>query len=146
MTDWSDAQKAELARLWGEGHSTTEIGRRMNISKNAVVGKAHRLNLPARPSPIRRGAEGERKVSKPKREKPVVPNLKIEMPDYPLPPPAPLPAKISQKSIPCCFPFGNPGTSAFRFCDVRSVPGRPYCEAHCDIAYVRPHDRREGVA
>ena len=31
-----------------------EIGRRMGISKNAVVGKAHRLNLPARPSPIRR--------------------------------------------------------------------------------------------
>ncbi len=36
-----------------EGHSTAEIGRRMNASKNAIVGKAHRLVLPARPSPIR---------------------------------------------------------------------------------------------
>ena len=42
-----------LRVLWAEGHSTSEIGRRMGITKNAVVGKAHRLDLPARPSPIR---------------------------------------------------------------------------------------------
>lgn len=52
--DWTGEAIDQLRALWAEGHSTAEIGRRMGISKNAVVGKAHRLNLPARPSPIRR--------------------------------------------------------------------------------------------
>ncbi|WP_232479071.1 GcrA family cell cycle regulator, partial [Roseomonas rosulenta] len=54
--DWTTEAIERLKALWAEGHSTAEIGRRMGISKNAVVGKAHRLNLPARPSPIRRDA------------------------------------------------------------------------------------------
>ncbi|WP_239451492.1 GcrA family cell cycle regulator, partial [Elioraea rosea] len=52
--DWTEEAIATLRQLWAEGLSTAEIGRRMGISKNAVVGKAHRLNLAARPSPIRR--------------------------------------------------------------------------------------------
>ena len=53
--DWTDDVINRLKALWAEGHSTAEIGRRMGVSKNAVVGKAHRLSLEARPSPIRRG-------------------------------------------------------------------------------------------
>ena len=56
--EWADETIIRLRELWDEGHSTAEIGRRLGVSKNAVVGKAHRLDLPARPSPIRR--EGER--------------------------------------------------------------------------------------
>ena len=52
--EWNDETIARLRELWAEGLSTAEIGRRMSVSKNAVVGKAHRLNLPPRPSPIRR--------------------------------------------------------------------------------------------
>lgn len=54
MTDspWTDPLILELCRLWGEGCSTAEIGRRLGVSKNAVIGKAHRLNLPARPKAI----------------------------------------------------------------------------------------------
>ncbi|WP_337877197.1 GcrA family cell cycle regulator, partial [Elioraea sp.] len=52
--EWTEDAIATLRQLWAEGLSTAEIGRRMGISKNAVVGKAHRLNLAARPSPIRR--------------------------------------------------------------------------------------------
>jgi GcrA cell cycle regulator len=54
--EWTDDTIAQLRALWAEGLSTAEIGRRMLISKNAVVGKAHRLSLAARPSPIRRAA------------------------------------------------------------------------------------------
>ena len=53
--EWTDDTIRALRQLWSEGHSTAEIGRRMGISKNAVVGKSHRLDLPARPSPIRTG-------------------------------------------------------------------------------------------
>lgn len=56
--DWTPEAIEALRGYWAEGHSTAEIGRRMGISKNAVVGKAHRLNLPPRPSPIRREATG----------------------------------------------------------------------------------------
>ena len=51
--EWSEDAIAQLRALWMEGHSTAEIGRRMGVTKNAVVGKAHRLKLCARPSPIR---------------------------------------------------------------------------------------------
>jgi GcrA cell cycle regulator len=50
--DWNDATKKTLRALWAEGLTTAEIGRRMGIGKNAVLGKAHRLNLPSRKSPI----------------------------------------------------------------------------------------------
>ena len=56
--EWNEDTIARLRSLWAEGHSTAEIGRRMAVSKNAVVGKAHRLGLAARPSPIRRDGSG----------------------------------------------------------------------------------------
>jgi GcrA cell cycle regulator len=51
---WTSQLMEQLAALWTEGHSTAEIGRRLGISKNAVVGKAHRLSLTPRPSPLKR--------------------------------------------------------------------------------------------
>jgi len=65
--DWTEEAIARLRVLWDEGHSTAEIGRRMSVSKNAVVGKAHRLNLPARPSPIRRDVAGGARPAAPRR-------------------------------------------------------------------------------
>jgi GcrA cell cycle regulator len=56
--EWNDETIVRLRALWNEGLSTAEIGRRMGVSKNAVVGKAHRLGLPPRPSPIRRDVTG----------------------------------------------------------------------------------------
>ncbi|MGE0223442.1 MAG: GcrA family cell cycle regulator [Acetobacteraceae bacterium] len=52
--EWNEETINRLRALWAEGHSTAEIGRRLGVSKNAIVGKAHRLDLAARPSPIRR--------------------------------------------------------------------------------------------
>jgi GcrA cell cycle regulator len=56
---WTEEKVAQLRTLWEEGLSTAEIGRRLGISKNAVIGKAHRLQLAARPSPIRRETQAE---------------------------------------------------------------------------------------
>jgi GcrA cell cycle regulator len=52
-TVWTQHLIDELDRLWKEGHSTAEIGRRLGLTKNAVVGKAHRLSLEPRPSPLK---------------------------------------------------------------------------------------------
>lgn len=52
--EWTEETIARLRELWQQGLSTAEIGRQLSVTKNAVVGKAHRLGLQARPSPIRR--------------------------------------------------------------------------------------------
>ena len=62
--EWTEDTILRLRELWSEGLSTAEIGRRLGMSKNAVVGKAHRLDLPSRPSPIRRGT-GEPRPRRP---------------------------------------------------------------------------------
>ncbi len=147
--DWTDEVIAKLRQLWAEGLSTAEIGRRLNISKNAVVGKAHRLNLCPRPSPIRRmGADVPARTPAPRRAQgPTLPPLSAAM-GTPVPSlraimPAP---KTSQRATPCCWPIGEPGKPSFHFCNGPALPSKPYCEAHAAIAYVRVRDKREDAA
>lgn len=54
--EWTEGRMAELRELWAAGHSCAEIARRMGGTKNGIVGKAHRMGLPARPSPINSAA------------------------------------------------------------------------------------------
>lgn len=55
MNTWDDETIATLRQFWTAGLSAAEIGRRMGFTKNSVIGKAHRLGLEERPSPIRTG-------------------------------------------------------------------------------------------
>ena len=68
---WTDEMVEELKRLWAEGVTTGEIGRRLNISKNSIVGKVHRLGLSGRPSPIKKKSDSETKEKPAKQAKPV---------------------------------------------------------------------------
>jgi GcrA cell cycle regulator len=174
--EWNDETIARLRVLWAEGLSTAEIGRRMGISKNAVVGKAHRLLLASRPSPIRRDADGSRpaRPAVPRRVTgPTLPSLAlatVPREDNPVMPARPLaassmpedvaPARVMRplsvaarapnpdrrRNLPCCWPIGEPGTRSFRFCDGESLAGKPYCETHAALAYVKVRDRREDAA
>ncbi len=179
--EWTDETIARLRALWDEGHSTAEIGRRLGFSKNAVVGKAHRLDLPARPSPIRPAPPGSRPRTVVRRVAgPTLPPLAstgLAAQAAPRPsaapaprsfgalalkpaaayaPPAPAPAPVPRlqavaprpygRVITCCWPIGEPGTKSFRFCDTASVPGKPYCAEHVELAYVKIRDRREDAA
>jgi len=56
VTEWTQELIDTLTALWTEGISTAEIGRRMGVSKCAAVGKAHRIGLASRASPIRAGS------------------------------------------------------------------------------------------
>jgi GcrA cell cycle regulator len=160
--DWTEDMIARLRVLWLEGHSTAEIGRRMAVSKNAVVGKAHRLGLAARPSPIRRdGAAGSARPLPPRRTLgPTLPPLacahaptgEATLPAGPAPapqaaaPPVRAVAPRPSRSVACCWPIGEPGTKSFRFCDEDALPGKPYCAQHAQLAYVKVRDRREEAA
>lgn len=182
--EWSEDMIARLRGLWDEGHSTAEIGRRMGVSKNAIIGKAHRLSLPGRPSPIRpdRPPGSPRRRPGPRRiVGPTLPPLAAGpvaldraggttlaqslVPGYQQLPSRPhdatgaaLPAREAIKPRPlglsrlgvrqltCCWPIGEPGTPSFHFCDAVALPGKPYCDEHAQIAYVRVRDRREDAA
>ncbi|SFK25708.1 GcrA family cell cycle regulator [Falsiroseomonas stagni] len=164
--DWSAEAIERLRALWAEGHSTAEIGRRMGVSKNAVVGKAHRLNLPARPSPIRREAVAEKPAAAPVRAaRPASPAPRSTLSPSPAPVAAvPAPAPVAAMTAPaaptavvrafprlgsartCCWPIGEPGTPDFRFCTAEATSGKPYCTQHAAVAYVKARDRREDAA
>jgi GcrA cell cycle regulator len=157
--EWNEDAISKLRALWAEGLSTAEIGRRMGVSKNAVVGKAHRLNLPSRPSPIRRDGERTPRRRLPRRvQGSTLPALSAAMSPMPVEPPRPVaerqpPAlravclpRPGARVTPCCWPIGEPGTRSFRFCDVDAIAGKPYCDDHASLAYVRVRDRREDAA
>ncbi|MGQ3071658.1 MAG: GcrA family cell cycle regulator, partial [Ferrovibrionaceae bacterium] len=61
---WTAEKIEQLNKLWSEGMSITEIGKILGMTRNAVVGKAHRLGLAKRPSPIAR-APGPRPAAQP---------------------------------------------------------------------------------
>ena len=64
---WTDEMVESLKKMWDEGLSTGEIGKRLGVSKNSIVGKVHRLQLVARPSPIKKkDAETTPKAAKEK--------------------------------------------------------------------------------
>lgn len=159
--DWNEETIARLRQLWQEGHSTAEIGRRMGITKNAVVGKAHRLVLSPRPSPIRRGptdgapprrattrrVTGPTLPSMPRAVTPVSPALEpIPMPRAPVQLRAVPTPRANPRVTTCCWPIGDPGTASFRFCDDGAMANKPYCAQHAALAYVKVRDRREDAA
>jgi GcrA cell cycle regulator len=170
---WTSLTIAALERLWGLNYSTAAIGEHLQFTKNAIVGKAHRLDLAARPSPITRNPDSSyaRRLATP-RAAPrmtlpplasVAAEIPIAIPRSPtaaprlsrairtpiiVGPAAPIERvtaapKPYGRIVECCWPIGNPGTRGFRFCEVPSVISRPYCEAHVQIAYVKIRDRRE---
>lgn len=105
---WNEDNTARLRKLWDEGLPAAEIGQRLGITKNAVIGKAWRLDLAPRrvadtPNPV--------------------PSLAEIMP---------------RATDQCHWPLGRPGTANFRFCSQPVLTGKPYCAVHCRIAYVRP--------
>lgn len=136
--DWSPERIADLTKLWNEGLATSEIGKRLGISKNAVVGKAHRLHLSARPSPIRRVMmrsalpRPPRPIAEPRAMMAAVAH------DVARPHSPPQPERVVELSNQTCkWPIGHPNETGFHFCGERAIVGKPYCQSHTAIAYVR---------
>ncbi|MBK8174239.1 MAG: global cell cycle regulator GcrA-like protein [Rhodospirillales bacterium] len=115
--DWTPERIAALIALWNEELPTSEIGRRLSITKNAVIGKVHRLGLPQRR-----------------------PNLKDE------PTPADVVRLDMLNASMCSWPVGNPGESDFHFCGEPAASGKPYCAKHCAVAYIRTNRDRGGAS
>lgn len=68
MGTWTDKKIEKLKILWEKGIPTAEIGKRLDFSKNAIVGKVHRLGLSNRNSPIKTSANKVKKEAPKKME------------------------------------------------------------------------------
>lgn len=142
---WTDDRVELLRKLWGEGHTAAEIAKKLgNVTRNAVIGKAHRLKLPSRVSPIQ--------SNKAKKVKAANTNIKVVKPvdtkekktrETKLPPTVSAHDKPTGPLIPlnelkaggCRWPSGDPRHDDFGFCGEKSMTGLPYCMDHAQLAY-----------
>lgn len=129
---WTDERVALLRRLWGEGKTAAEIANALgNVTRNAVIGKAHRLKLSNRISPIQQNTKKpvpvkmESKLPA-QRKAPVIREQDIKIKGIPM-------TELGPRM--CRWPIGDPKEPDFKFCGCSSAPGLPYCEGHSKIAY-----------
>ena len=145
---WTDDRVSLLKRLWGEGHTAAEIAKQLGgVTRNAVIGKAHRLKLSNRVSPIQQNRKPanknvERKVVVEKSVK-VTPastkssggssvSRKIEVEPVPT---GDLYDLMDLQPRMCRWPSGDPKEEGFGFCGSRTISGIPYCAEHAKLAY-----------
>lgn len=144
---WTKDEDQRLTEGWLAGRSCVTLAKEFGVTKNAVVGRKSRLGLPNRISQIRgsssnfKGQGGKRKVRAGLETLPPIPAPVFVAPLPLLPavlvrsyPPREVPIRTPSA---CCWPVGDPGTKAFRFCDDVTLPSKPYCNQHYAIAYVR---------
>ena len=141
---WNDSNVARLKELWDQGLPTAQIGKLLGFTKNAVVGKAHRIGLERRPSPIRRTAV---KPDRKKARSPIIPKLnfeatKEETKQQTFQPAVKNPFTSNTKRG-CEWPEGHPDESDFKFCGKDRFEDKPYCLDHCAVAYVIPDKEEE---
>ena len=152
QANWSEDRVEQLKTLWTEGLSASQIARALGgVTRNAVIGKVHRLGLAGRASPSR--SERPRLPMAPK-----VPSVRSHTPPAPVVEEDPLQLEdgthatvltISDRM--CRWPIGDPAASEFHFCGHSPKSGSPYCEAHARKAYQPQQARRldscgQGVA
>lgn len=161
---WTEDRVETLSKLWADGLSASQIAKILGgVTRNAVIGKVHRLGLsgrakPSRPKPAKPAVAARQKATpKPARTtaKATAAETKSKIKTT-----AQLPATIEQpplKAKPlkdgtyatiltitdhmCKFPIGDPKADEFRFCGRKTEPDEPYCTPHSMVAY-QPSRRR----
>ena len=153
---WTEERVELLKKLWQDGLSASQIAAELGgVTRNAVIGKVHRLGLSGRGQPTssikrqrRTHSTGVRRV----RQMITVGNLALK-PDHLAEPEirprrnvvVPIARKLSIFQLTektCKWPIGDPGLEDFHFCGHNSLENLPYCEYHAGVAYQAPEPRR----
>ena len=143
---WNEEKVNKLKELWGKGNTASQIaGIIGGISRNAVIGKAHRLNLSSKlktknaSSNSKLGNNSDENNLKEKRErKSKFKSLIIEK-DFEPENPKKL-EELDESS--CKWPVGHPEEKSFYFCGRSSLKNFSYCKLHLLYAY-QPKGRKE---
>ena len=134
---WTDESVEKLRQLWAQGLTANEIAKKLGVTKNAIVGKVHRLCLTARPSPIK-SKDAEEEI-------PQQPDLIEKIEEKPVEEVA-KPRKTEEltnikladlDSHTCRWPIGDPRDDDFCFCGKKVRSGQTYCDEHSMQAYVK---------
>jgi len=154
---WTDERVELLKKLWQDGLSASQIaGELGGITRNAVIGKVHRLGLsgraksPSSSAPrVRKPRSHMMRVSRPSMRGNTALALAFEMEQEPEPemieniiPIGQRCSLIELSDDKCRWPIGDPGSTEFFFCGGKPVEGAPYCGFHSRVAYQPPSDRR----
>ena len=152
---WTDERVELLKKLWSDGLSASQIAAELGgITRNAVIGKVHRLGLSGRakspssaaPRPRKARTSGHMlRVSRPQ----IRGNTALAY-DYEMEPePELLEIPVEQRKTllqlneaTCHWPVGDPGSPDFFFCGGQSNEGSPYCNYHSRVAYQPASERR----
>ncbi len=154
---WTEERIAQLKAGWEGGMTASQIAEQLGegVTRNAVIGKAHRLGLDSRPSPVKASDDDEATAPA------AVAKADITLPPAMLATPAaPAPVRAAAKKPAragkatktslldlsekiCKWPIGHPGDTDFHFCGKPSQAGFPYCSEHCLIAYQAQLPRRD---
>ncbi|MDA7785756.1 hypothetical protein N8921_00865 [Candidatus Pelagibacter sp.] len=143
---WNEEKVAKLKELWGKGSTASQIAEIIGgISRNAVIGKAHRLNLSSKIKTRNASSSqnfdnsSEENSSKQRRgKKSKFQSLIIEK-DFESENPKKL-EELDESS--CKWPIGHPEEQSFYFCGRSSLKDFSYCKLHLLYAY-QPKGRKE---
>ena len=155
---WTEERVAELKKLWAEGHSASQIANQLGgVTRNAVIGKVHRLGLSGRATPSRPVKRPPR-LARPKPQISRTGKTNTTTPSTPTAPrlPAEPAASLEPQRLPngdlvtvmnvkdtmCKWPIGDPADPNFSFCGRKAQDGSPYCAEHAKLAF-QPARKRE---
>ncbi|WP_398484736.1 GcrA family cell cycle regulator [Tardiphaga sp.] len=159
---WTDDRVEQLKKLWEGGLSASQIAAELgNVTRNAVIGKVHRLGLsgrakspssaaprPRKPRPAQQMVRMPRPVARGNTA--LAHDYQVEMEPDPISVDNVIP--ISQRlqlvelnDATCHWPVGDPASTDFYFCGGKAVAGAPYCAHHSRIAYQPASDRRRAA-
>ena len=142
---WTDDRVEILKKLWAEGLSASQIARELgDVTRNAVIGKVHRLGLAGRASPTKpkRRLRNREHIDYAESSYPGSSRSRLNDNIKPLVMPEPAVTSdgepiniLSLNEKVCKWPIGEPGDDDFRFCGNRKESGSPYCAEHTRVAY-----------
>jgi GcrA cell cycle regulator len=156
---WNDERVELLKKLWSDGLSASQIAAELGgITRNAVIGKVHRLGLSGRtktpsssvPRPRKpRAPSHMMRVSRPTMRGNTALAPLYELAEEPEPEMIENIIPIGQRCTllelsedKCRWPIGDPGSTEFFFCGGKPIDSLPYCNYHSRLAYQPVAERR----
>ncbi|RAI03165.1 GcrA cell cycle regulator [Acuticoccus sediminis] len=150
---WTDERIEVLRKMWAEGMSASQIASSLGgVTRNAVIGKIHRLGLSGRVKAPQARATRARSAPPPVAKPAAAPRVMaagavaVKVVEEPEMETAPRPVAevvhltdgitlMELSSAHCRWPVGDPSSADFRFCGARVAVGETYCSAHCEQAF-----------
>ena len=151
---WTDERVETLKKLWLEGHSASQIAKQLGgVTRNAVIGKVHRLGLSGRAAPSQPSRQVLRtpRPPRPATHHHLAPRRTVEPRALPVPQAVVYPEEPGSATVltlgahMCKWPIGDPASDGFTFCGRRINEGS-YCVEHARVAYQPQQKKGKGSA